>query len=141
VKSKFRIVEGGKKHSIFQDLEALRIPPDDGEERVQPEEALQPSRERRKFRQLDEAWAERLLGDPYTPPHIRLLIVLLAEADFHGRIKVNDAIAKAAGLSRWQVYRALEHIKRQGYISIERRGRGKAPIVTPLHLKRRRAQR
>jgi hypothetical protein len=91
----------------------------------------------RKFRLLDEAWAERLLADPSTPPHVRLLIVLLAEADFHRHIKITDVIRKIAGLSRWQMYRALERVQRQGYVSVERPGRGKAPIVTPLHLTRR----
>ena len=36
-----------------------------------------------------------MLADPHTPPHIRLLVVLLGEADFHRRIKINDTIVKA----------------------------------------------
>ena len=98
MKSKLRVVEGGKPVSIFQDLEALRIPPDDDEG---SKEAPQPSHKHRKFRLLDESWVELLLADPHTPPHIRLLVVLLGEADFHRRIKINDTIVKAAGLSRW----------------------------------------
>lgn len=40
MKSKLRVVEGGRKHSIFQDLEAMRIRPDDEDDK-DPKEAPQ----------------------------------------------------------------------------------------------------
>jgi hypothetical protein len=139
MKSKFRVIEGGpegRTRSVFQDLEALRIRDDDDDDDLQE----RPSRldeGRRKFRQLDESWVTRLLSDPHTPPWIRLAIVVLAEADFHRRIKITSAIEKAARLTRRQKRGALEHLERSGLISVEWRGRGRVPIATPLHLRRR----
>jgi hypothetical protein len=130
MKSKFRVVEGGKPASIFDNLEALRILPDEGRE----EATQRVYNRRREFRRLDETWANLLLTDPDTPPWARLAIVLLAEADFHQHIKVTAKIATAAHLTRNQKRRALKHLERQGFISVEWRGRGRALIATPLQL-------
>jgi hypothetical protein len=92
------------------------------------------SRKRRQFRRLDEAWAEKLLADPRVPPMVRLVIVLLAEADFHRHIKITTTLAKEAGLTRHQKRAALKYLERQGYIAVAWRGSGRAPIATPLHL-------
>jgi DNA-binding PadR family transcriptional regulator len=65
---------------------------------------------------------------------VRLLVVLLAEADFRFRIKISRAIEEKAGLTRHTKRPALEYLEQQGYIAVEWRGRGKAPIVEPLNL-------
>lgn len=135
MKSKLHVVEGGKKPSIFRNLEALRIPPDDEDG---PEEALQPPHKRRRFRRFDEIWAERLLtADPLPSREALLLaLVLVTEADFKRHITVATAITKAARLTRFNKRAALGDLERLGLVRVEWRGRGKAPIVTPLLLDR-----
>jgi hypothetical protein len=97
-------------------------------------EPVDAAAKRRQFRRLDETWAERLLSGPHTPPWIRLAIVLMAEADFHRRIRITRVIEKEARISRNQKRGALEHLERQGFISVEWRGQGRAPVATPLRL-------
>jgi hypothetical protein len=99
------------------------------------EEPQQPSprtRKSRQFRRFDETWAEKLLS--LLNPIGRLALVLLAEADFHRHIKATSETAKAAGLSLKHQREALAKLERLGLISVERRGSGRAYIVTPLRL-------
>jgi hypothetical protein len=131
VKSKFRVVEGDKKPSIFQDLEALRIPPD-ADCAGEGDGTRQPIAKRRQFRRFDETWVEKLL--PLLNPIGRLALVLLAEADFHRHIKVTSEVAKEARLTLKQQRGLLLQMEQLGLISIERRGRGRAQIATPLRL-------
>jgi hypothetical protein len=113
--------------------EDLFLPDDYGVQPAARADSEKPPK-RRRFRRLDEPWAERLLADTRTPPWIRLAIVLLAEADFHRRIKVSASVEKDARLTRRQKRPALEYLEQLGFIAAEWRGRGRAPIATPLHL-------
>jgi hypothetical protein len=103
---------------------------------------LQPPRrpaKRRQFRRLDETWAEKLLtSNPLVSRGALLLaLVLLAEADFHERIKVTAEVTKVARLTRFRKRAALRDLERLGLIAVEWRGNGRAPIVIPLNLSRR----
>jgi hypothetical protein len=140
VKSKLRVVEGGKKRSIFADLEALRIPPDDEDLEEIPQAAVA---KRRQFARYDETWRARILAADPLPSREALLLalVLVAEADFRRQIPISTTITKAARLTRFQKLAALEHLERLGLIAVEWRGRGRVPIVTPLHLGGRPGQR
>jgi hypothetical protein len=91
---------------------------------------------RRQFRRYDETWAAQMLAsEPLVSRGALLLaLVLLAEADFHERIKVTAEITKAARLTRFRKRAALQDLERLGLIKVEWRGNGRAPIVTPLNL-------
>jgi hypothetical protein len=70
VKSKFRVVKGGKPAGIFQNLEALRIPPDDDQGSAEaPESARGKPRQR----------AERL--QPLPEPYVRIPLRWLSKPD------------------------------------------------------------
>ena len=113
MRSELRIVEGDKKSSIFQDLEALRIPPgdDDLQDTRQP-----PSHtvKHRQFARYDETWRTAILaaGRSVRPATHRLVAVLLAEADFHLQIKVSAAISTAASLTPNEKRQALEQLEK-----------------------------
>jgi hypothetical protein len=88
--------------------------------------------ERRQFVRFDKTWAEKLL--PLMNPMARLALVLLAKADFERHIKATSKTAKAGLLTLKQQRELLLQMERLELISIERRGRGRAQIVTPLRL-------
>jgi hypothetical protein len=133
VKQRLRVIQGGAP-SIFEDLEALRIPPDDEGLDEVPQSAHRTKR--RQFRRFDETWAETLLtADPPVSVAVwRLALVLLAAADFERHIKITVAITKTAQLTRFNKREVLERLEQLGLVRVEWRGRGRVPIATPLHL-------
>lgn len=94
----------------------------------------------RQFVKFDEAWRERLISaDPPVSEMVwRLAVTLLAEADFHRVIVINEDFTAAARLSDRRKRGALERLEQLGLARVEWYGRGKEPRVTPLHLARRR---
>jgi hypothetical protein len=109
----------------------LFLPDDYVDPAATTEDAERPHK-RRQFRRFDETWAEKLL--PLMNPLGRLALVLLAEADFHQHIKATSETARAAGLTLKQQSTALARLERLGLASVERRGRGRPQIATPLRL-------
>lgn len=91
---------------------------------------------RRQFARYDETWRAPVLaaGKSVRAATHRLIAVLIAKADFDKRILIGKEIEAEAGLSPYEKRQALQHSEKLGLIAIERRGSGRAPIVTPLCL-------
>jgi hypothetical protein len=64
----------------------------------------------------------------------RLALVLIAKADFDRCILIGTEIAAEASLTRNEKPQALRQLEELGLITVEWRGRGRAPIAAPLHL-------
>jgi hypothetical protein len=116
--------------------------PDDYGELPATAEGSEGPLKRRQFARYDETWRAAILaaGRSVRPATHRLVAVLLAEADFHRQIKVSAAISTAASLTPNEKRQALEQLEKLGLIAVEWSGRGKVPIVTPLHLSGRPAR-
>jgi hypothetical protein len=64
-------------------------------------------------------------------------LVLVSEADFNRHITISGTVTKAARLTRFNKRKAIDDLERLGLVRVERRSKGRAPIVTPLHLSNR----
>jgi hypothetical protein len=148
MKSKFRVVEGDKKPSIFANLEPLRIVNDDENS---PKEVLTPSEtseapeawERGVFAMWPKLWHDRLKelrnagADLY-----RLVWVLLYRGNLgEKRFPVPSRMMFMAGVHRQHKRRVLEQLESGGLIRVEWRPAPQVPWVTVLHLAGRRGRR
>ena len=96
---------------------------------------------RREFTRLDEIWRVALLDadPPATPQMWRLSVVILGRADFEdqflaaGRLFAEARIASTSARDRRAIIERLEQLR---LIAVEWRGRGRAPMIRPLHLRR-----
>ena len=147
MKSKFRVVEGDKRPSIFRNLEALRIVDDDDHS---PEEVQTPSEasdvsgawERGLFAIWPELWHDPLkeLRDPGAGLY-RLSWVLLYRAHIEPRFPVTSRMMFKAGVARQYKRRILERLENAGLVRDEWRPPPQVPWVTVLHRAGRRGRR
>jgi hypothetical protein len=139
MKSKFRIVEGGKpaKPSIFQDLEALRITPDDDDEG--PKETPQHVETGEvwpagTFALVPKLWHDRLKELPDPGGNLYSLAwVLLYRANLKPRFPVTEREMFTAGVARQHKRRILERLEAAGLIRVEWKPATRVPWVTVLH--------
>ena len=144
MKSKLRVVEGGRKHSIFQDLEALRIPPDDEDDK-DPKEAPQHVEAREvwqdgTFAMVPKLWHRRLSEIGASGDLRSLAWVLLYRANLKPRFPVTSREMFEAGVVRQHKRQLLERLETAGLIRVEWRPAPQVPWVTVLHQGRRRAR-
>jgi hypothetical protein len=135
-RSKLRVVEGGKRESIFDNLEALRIPPDDEEG---PEEALQPD-EASEVEQLGTfamvpmaTWLKRLSEIKASGDLCRLAVVLLYRANLKSRFPVTSREMFAAKVGSRHKRELLERLETAGLIKVKWHPAPWVPWVTVLH--------
>jgi hypothetical protein len=90
----------------------------------------------RVYIRYDETWSAPIdaAGRSVTAATHRLIKVLLAKADYARCIKANIKIEIAANVTRHEKREALLQLEKLGLVTVEWRGRGLAPFVTPLHL-------
>jgi hypothetical protein len=140
VKSKLRVVEGGRKHSIFQDLAALQILPDD-EDDEDPKEASQHAKagevwQDGTFAMVPKLWHCRLSEIGASGDLRSLAWVLLYRANLESRFPVTSREMFEAGVARQHKRKLLERLEAAGLVRVEWRPAPQVPWVTVLHLRR-----
>lgn len=133
---KLRLIEGGKRRSIFADLEALRIEPDDNPEEVETKEA--PPRE--PFARVPKLWFDRLKTLNASGDLWQLTWVLLYRANLKRRFPVTGTILWEAGMTCRHKRRFFGRLENAGLIRVEWRTPPRVPWVTVLHLPGRRGR-
>jgi hypothetical protein len=110
--------------------------PDDYRASTAPSEDAGSPAKRRVYVRYDETWGGPIgvAGRSVTAATHRLVRVLLAKADFDRSILVGTQIEIAASVTRNEKRQALLQLEKLGLLAVEWRGRGRAPIATPLHL-------
>jgi hypothetical protein len=143
MKSKLRVVGGGRPFSIFEDLEALRIPPDDDEG---PEEA-------QEYVETEEVWPDLTFAMVPKLWHRRLrkikasgnlrgfAWVLLYRANLKSRFPVTSREMFEAGVAHQYKRAFLERLESAGLVRVEWQPAPRVPWVTVLHRGGRRGKR
>jgi hypothetical protein len=143
MKSKFRVVEGGKrvKPSIFSDLEALRIPPDDGDlqeaqEHVEAGDLWQDG----AFAMVPKFWHRRLRAINASGDLRGLAWVLLYRANIKPCFPVTSREMFEAGVARQYKRVFLERLEAAGLVRVKWKPAPWVPWVTVLHRTGRRGK-
>jgi hypothetical protein len=138
-RSKFQVIDGdgkleGQRKSIFSDLEALRIVPDDNSQplRVKVEEVEGP-RPKAAFIMMPKVWCERLRAAQATGALWSLAAALLRRASFQARFPVTSGVLFEAGITRRHKRTFLEQLELAGLVKVEWRPAPQVSWITVLH--------
>jgi hypothetical protein len=140
VKQRLGVVQGGAP-SIFEDLEALKIEPDENEgseanlQRIE-EEAWQ----RGSFAIVPKLWHDRLKEIRASGDLHRLAWTLLYRANLEPRFPVTSRTLFAAGVARQHKRSLLERLEFAGLVRVEWRPAPQVPWVTVLRRAGRRGR-
>ena len=135
MKSKYRVVEGGRPASIFDNLEALRIPPDDDEGSVEAKEHVDAGEvwQNGTFAMVPKLWHRRLREIKASGDLRGLAWVLLYRANLKPRFPVTSREMFEAGVARQYKRAFLEQLESAGLIRVEWHPVPRVPWVTVLH--------
>jgi hypothetical protein len=130
-KPELRIVDGGKEDkadsNIFDDLEALRIEPDEDDE------TSEEAKELGTFAMVPmTSWLKRLGEIKASGDLCRLAIVLLYRANLKPRFRVTSREMFTAKVGRWHKRKLLEQLEAAGLIKVEWQQPPRVPWVTVL---------
>ena len=109
-----------KSDDPFDDLEKLRIPPDQIRT-VTPRKIL---KRRGHFIQVPFSWMEKLRGASGQTYALAMHLQYLHWKDNGKPIKLANGMLKIDGIDRFAKWRALPELERRGLVSIERRPGG-----------------
>lgn len=140
--TKFHVVEGGKEggksRSIFRDLEALKIPPDEDEDPREDRVEEFPHTQAGTFAMVPmDTWFQRLSEIKASGDLCRLAIVLLYRANLRPRFPVTSREMFAAKVGTQHKRALLKRLEAAGLIAIEWQTAPRVPWVTVLDRARR----
>jgi hypothetical protein len=139
----FRLIEGGKKPSIFADLDALRIEPesDDGlAKALQHSDGGGGEPPPTAFAMVPKLWFDRLKTLNRPAGLWRFAWVLVYRANLKPRFPVTSTIMWEAGVARQYKRKFLELLKGLGLVRVDWHPPPRVPWVTVLHLPKRRGR-
>jgi hypothetical protein len=134
MKAKLRVIEGSRKRSIFADLDALRIAPDDDADEVSTCAEAKETQPRNTFAKFPKLWHDRLKAIHASGDLQSFAWVLLYRANLKLRFPVTSTILWEAGVARQHKRALLEQLESAGLVRVEWRPAPQVPWITVLHL-------
>jgi hypothetical protein len=123
-----------RREDPFDDLQALRVDPNDGEMVRLAKVPAKVQKRRGHFIKVPWVWFERLAGAHGQTYRLALYLLYLYWKDGSGRsVKLPNVGLRDVGISRQSKWRRLTDLEHLGLIKVERRPR-RSPLVHLSHL-------